>query len=100
MLGQEDRWINYHERLTKSSANVVGAKPSEVVIMNALTVNIHLLLVSFYRPKKDRYKIIIEKGAFPSDQYAIESQLEFHGYDKKDALIEIEPFKGKEVIEA
>ena len=99
VLGQEDRWINYHERLTKSSANVVGAKPSEVVIMNALTVNIHLLLVSFYRPKKDRYKIIIEKGAFPSDQYAIESQLEFHGYDKKDALIEIEPFKGKEVIE-
>ena len=99
VLGQEDRWINYHEKLTESSANVVGAKPSEVVIMNALTVNIHLLLVSFYRPKKDRYKIIIEKGAFPSDQYAIESQLKFHGYDKKDALIEIEPFKGKEVIE-
>ena len=99
VLGQEDRWINYHERLTESSANVVGAKPSEVVIMNALTVNIHLLLVSFYRPKKNRYKIIIEKGAFPSDQYAIESQLKFHGYDKKDALIEIEPFKGKEVIE-
>ena len=99
VLGQEDRWINYHERLTESSANIVGAKPSEVVIMNALTVNIHLLLVSFYRPKKNRYKIIIEKGAFPSDQYAIESQLKFHGYDKKDALIEIEPFKGKEVIE-
>ena len=99
VLGQEDRWINYHEKLTESSANVVGAKPSEVVIMNALTVNIHLLLVSFYRPKKDRYKIIIEKGAFPSDQYAIESQLKFHGYDKKDALIEIEPLKGKEVIE-
>ena len=99
VLGQEDRWINYHERLTESSANIVGAKPSEVVIMNALTVNIHLLLVSFYRPKKDRYKIIIEKGAFPSDQYAIESQLKFHGYDKKDALIEIEPLKGKEVIE-
>ena len=99
VLGQEDRWINYHERLTESSANIVGAKPSEVVIMNALTVNIHLLLVSFYRPKKDRYKIIIEKGAFPSDRYAIESQLKFHGYDKKDALIEIEPLKGKEVIE-
>jgi len=99
VLGQEDRWINYHERLTNSSASVVGAKASEVVIMNALTVNIHLLLVSFYRPKKNRYKIIIEKGAFPSDQYAVESQLEFHGYDKKDALIEIEPIKGKEVID-
>jgi kynureninase len=99
VLGQEDRWINYHERLTNSSASVVGAKASEVVIMNALTVNIHLLLVSFYRPKKKRYKIIIEKGAFPSDQYAVESQLEFHGYDKKDALIEIEPIKGKEVID-
>jgi len=99
VLGQEDRWINYHERLTNSSASVVGAKASEVVIMNALTVNIHLLLVSFYRPKKNRYKIIIEKGAFPSDQYAVESQLEFHGYDKKDALIEIEPIKGREVID-
>jgi len=99
VLGQEDRWINYHERLTNSSASVVGAKASEVVIMNALTVNIHLLLVSFYRPKKKRYKIIIEKGAFPSDQYAVESQLEFHGYDKKDALIEIEPIEGKEVID-
>jgi len=99
VLGQEDRWINYHERLTNSSASVVGAKASEVVIMNALTVNIHLLLVSFYRPKKNRYKIIIEKGAFPSDQYAVESQLDFHGYDKKDALIEIEPIKGKEVID-
>ena len=99
VLGQEDRWINYHERLTNSSASVVGAKASEVVIMNALTVNIHLLLVSFYRPKKNRYKIIIEKGAFPSDQYAVESQLEFHGYDKKDALIEIEPIEGKEVID-
>lgn len=99
VLGQEDRWINYHERLTNSSASVVGAKASEVVIMNALTVNIHLLLVSFYRPKKNRYKIIIEKNAFPSDQYAVESQLEFHGYEKKDALIEIEPIKGKEVID-
>jgi len=99
VLGQEDRWINYHERLTKSSAKLVGAKPSEVVIMNALTVNIHLLLVSFYKPNKNRYKIIIEKGAFPSDQYAIESQLKFHGYDIKDALIEINPMEGKEIIE-
>lgn len=96
--GQENRWIDYHERLTEPSANLVGAKPSEVVIMNALTVNIHLLLVSFYRPTKKRFKIIIEKDAFPSDQYAIDSQINFHGFDKKEALIEIEPRIGEKII--
>ena len=98
VLGQENRWINYHEKLAVPSANIVGAKPSEVVIMNALTINIHLLLVSFYRPTNKKYKIIIEKGAFPSDQYAVESQLKFHGFNKKDALIEVEPQKGSEII--
>lgn len=73
-------WLPYHEFLTEPMARIVGAKPIETVIMNALTVNLHLLLVSFYRPTPERYKIVIEKGAFPSDQYAVESQLRFHGY--------------------
>jgi kynureninase len=97
--GQENRWIKYHEKLALPSANIVGAKSSEVVVMNALTINIHLLLVSFYRPTKERYKVVIEKGAFPSDQYAIDSQLHFHGLNKQDALIEIQPQEGREIIQ-
>lgn len=72
-------WLPYHEFVTEPLARVVGAKPIEVVAMNSLTVNLHLLMVSFYRPTTERYKIVIEKGAFPSDQYAVESQLRFHG---------------------
>ena len=71
VLGQEERWIGYHERLTDSTAKLVGALSSEVVVMNALTVNIHLLLISFYQPKESKYKVIIEKDAFPSDYYAV-----------------------------
>ncbi len=71
-------WLPYHEFVTEPLARVVGAKPVEVVAMNSLTVNLHLLMVSFYRPTAERYKIIIEKGAFPSDQYAVESQILFH----------------------
>ncbi|MGD9590503.1 MAG: kynureninase [Pyrinomonadaceae bacterium] len=73
-------WLPYHEFVTEPLARLVGALPGEVVAMNSLTVNLHLLMVSFYRPTGDRYKIIIEKGAFPSDQYAVESQLRFHGF--------------------
>ena len=98
VLGQEARWIDYHERLTKTSANLVGGKETEVVIMNALTVNIHLLLISFYNPDKNRIKILIEKDAFPSDQYAIQSQIEFHGLEVADTLIEIGPRKGEKII--
>ena len=95
VLGQHLRWEQYHERLTKSSARLVGAESTEVVVMNALTVNLNLLLVSFYRPDRIRNKIIIEKGAFPSDQYAVESQINFHGYDPRECLIELEPREGE-----
>lgn len=98
VLGQEERWIAYHERLTRPFANLVGCKETEVVAMNALTVNIHLLLISFYNPNKKRIKILMEKDAFPSDQYAIQSQIEFHGFETKDALIEIAPREGEKVI--
>ncbi|HMQ02974.1 MAG TPA: kynureninase [Pyrinomonadaceae bacterium] len=84
-------WLPYHEFVTASLARLVGAKPVEVVAMNSLTVNLHLLMVSFYRPTLERYKIVIEKGAFPSDQYAVESQLKFHGSDPRSSLIELTP---------
>lgn len=77
-LHARNPWLPYHEFVTEPLARVVGAKPIEVVAMNSLTVNLHLLMVSFYRPTPDRYKIVIEKGAFPSDQYAVESQISFH----------------------
>ncbi|MFL2982907.1 MAG: kynureninase [Candidatus Neomarinimicrobiota bacterium] len=98
VLGQDSRWIAYHEKLTKASANLVGANNSEVVVMNALTVNIHLLLISFYQPDNKKYKILMEKNAFPSDQYAIQSQIQFHGYDINDALIEIGPHKDEKIL--
>lgn len=91
-------WLPYHEFLTENYAKIVGAKPSEVVAMNTLTVNLHLLMVSFYTPSKERYKIIIEGGAFPSDQYAVKSQIEFHGLDVDDALIELTPREGEETL--
>ncbi|MEM6344175.1 MAG: kynureninase [Bacteroidota bacterium] len=86
-------WMPYHEFLTESMARVVGAKPIEVVVMNTLTVNLHLMMVSFYRPTNERYKILIEKGAFPSDQYAVKSQIAFHGFDPEEALLEL-PYEG------
>ena len=87
-------WFSYHHFFEKE-ANVVGAKKDEVVVMNNLTVNLHLLLVSFYRPSSKRYKIIMEAGAFPSDMYVIESQVKHHGYEYDDAVIELEPRKGE-----
>ena len=98
LLGQHSRWENFHERLIKNTARLVGAQPSEVVVMNALTVNIHLLLVSFYQPNENRKKIIIEEGTFPSDQYAIKSQIKFHGFDPQDTLIELSPRKGETTL--
>lgn len=87
-------WMFYHKELKKLMAPIVGAQPAEVCPMNTLTVNLHLLMVSFYQPKGKRYKIIMEGGAFPSDQYAIESQVRFHGFDPKDAIIEVHPKEG------
>ncbi len=91
-------WMPYHEFLTEAMAKIVGAKPIEVVIMNTLTTNLHLLMVSFYQPMKTKYKIVIESDAFPSDRYAVESQLDFHGFDTKEGLVEWKPRKGEELL--
>lgn len=88
-------WLPYHENITESFARLVGAKDSEVVAMNTLTVNLHLLLVSFYRPTKKRYKILIENNAFPSDKYAVDSQARFHGFDPKHTVVELRPRAGE-----
>ena len=95
-LHAKNPWLAYHEFVTEPMARVVGAKPIETVVMNSLTVNLHLLMVSFYRPTKERYKIVIEKGAFPSDQYAVASQLRFHGFE--NALIELAPREGEATL--
>lgn len=84
-------WMDYHEFVRDGLAAVVGAKPSEVVAMNSLTTNLHLMMVSFYRPTMERPAILIEAGAFPSDRHAVESQIRFHGFDPADALIELTP---------
>lgn len=87
----QNPWLSYHELLTDKMAKIVGAMPEETVMMNQLTVNLHLLMVSFYRPTTQRFKILCEAKAFPSDQYALQSQLNFHGYSTSDALIEVAP---------
>ena len=91
-------WMPYHEFLEKAMANVVGAHPHEVVVMNTLSVNLHLMMVSFYRPTSSRYKIVIEKDAFPSDRYAVASQIRFHGYDEHTSIIELKAREGEVCI--
>ena len=91
-------WMPYHRLLTDQAARLVGAKPSEVVVMNSLTVNLHLMMVSFYRPTKARHKIVVEAGAFPSDQYAVKSQIGFHGFDPATSLIELRPREGEDFL--
>ncbi len=91
-------WMPYHEFLTEQTARLVGAKPIEVVAMNSLTVNLHLLMVSFYRPTPRRYKIVTEANAFPSDQYAVKSQIKFHGFDPAASLVELSPRLGETAI--
>ena len=91
-------WLRYHEFLTESMAKVVGAKPIEVIVMNTLTANLHFMMVSFYKPTKTRYKILIESDAFPSDKYAVESQLRHHGFDDKEGLILWKPRKDEDLL--
>ena len=98
-------WLYYHKQFCESSAELVGALPHEVVVMNSLTVNLHLAMVSFYRPTKQKFKIIMEVGAFPSDQYAVESQVDFHSnkggeplFDAESAIIEVKPKEGEALL--
>lgn len=91
-------WMYYHKFLTPQTARLVGALPHEVVVMNTLTVNLHLAMVSFYRPTAQRFKIIMEAGAFPSDQYAVESQVRWHGFEPEKAIVEIAPKPGSDTL--
>jgi kynureninase len=91
-------WLHYHEMFPSLLSNIVGCEEHEVVVMNQLTVNLHLLMVSFYRPTAQKFKIICEEKAFPSDQYALESQVRYHGFDPKEAIIEIKPRDGEHTI--
>lgn len=91
-------WMPYHRLLTEQTARLVGAKPIEVVVMNSLTVNLHLMMVSFYRPTPQRNKIVIEGSAFPSDQYAVKSQMQYHGFEPANSLIELKPRPGEDLL--
>ncbi len=92
-------WYSYHEPLQEPLARVVGARPSEVVAMNSLTTNLHLLMTTFYRPTNRRYKILIEAGAFPSDLYAVQSQALLHGFDPREAIIQAAPHEGEHTLD-
>jgi kynureninase len=94
----ERPWFSYHEQLTEKAAKIVGAKSKEVVITHSLTTNLHLLMVSFYRPTGKRTKILCEAKAFPSDQYALESQVKFHGLDLNEHLVEVHPRTGEHTL--
>jgi kynureninase len=91
-------WWDYHERFSNPLSQIVGAKPSEVTVMNTLTVNLHLLMVSFYRPSTKKFKIVCEEKAFPSDQYLIQSQVQFHGFLPEEAIVEVKRREGEHNI--
>jgi kynureninase len=91
-------WMPYHEIFPKQLSKIIGCKENEVVVMNQLTINLHLLLVTFYQPTKEKFRIVCEAKAFPSDQYAMESQVRFHGFDPADAIIEVAPREGEFTI--
>src|ERR1043166_1520769 len=88
-------WYTYHEALREPTARLVGAKSSEVICMNSLTVNLHLMMATFYRPTRSRFKILMEEPAFPSDTYAIKTQIAHHGLDPRDALVLARPRKNE-----
>ena len=94
----ENPWISYHEKLKQNTAGLVGAKASEIAVMNTLTVNIHLLMVSFYNPTKERFKIICEHGAFPSDLYVMASQAKFRGFNPDEVIVELKPRDGEHTL--
>ena len=96
--GPLEPWFSYHELFTDRGARLVGAQPGEVVAMGSLTTNLHLLMVSFYRPTSSRHRIVIERGAFPSDRYAVMSQARFHGYDPVETVIELAPRAGEDTL--
>jgi len=91
----EKPWWDYHERFSNPLSKIVGAKPSEVSVMNTLTVNLHMMMVSFYNPTSTRFKIICEEKAFPSDQYMFQTQVKFHGLDPKDVIVEVKRREGE-----
>src|SRR5439155_24239059 len=94
-LKEKTPWYSYHETLRKPAARLVGAQPIEVICMNSLTVNLHLMMATFYRPTKSRFKILMEDPAFPSDTYAIKTQIVHHGFEPKEALLLARPRKGE-----
>jgi len=93
-------WYSYHETFREAGARLVGARPGEVVIMNSLTVNLHLMMTTFYRPTRERHKILVEADPFPSDLYAVQSQLRLHGYDPAEALLFAAPAAGERALRA
>lgn len=101
VLGYHDAgsdWLNLHERLAPTLASLAGARPAEVVAMNSLTINLHLLMASFYRPTRERHVILVEQGAFPSDRYAVASQLGWHGLDGAGSLVQLAPRPGEQLL--
>jgi kynureninase len=97
-LGAATPWYTYHETLREPAARLVGARPNEVICMNSLTVNLHLMMATFYRPTKTRCKILMEEPAFPSDTYAIKTQIAHHGFDPKEALVLARPRDGEFIV--
>ena len=97
-LGARTPWYSYHETLREPAARLVGAQPNEVICMNSLTVNLHLMMATFYRPTKSRFKIVMEDPAFPSDTYAVKSQIVHHGFDPKEALVLARPREGEFIV--
>src|SRR5438132_2871839 len=93
-LDAKTPWYTYHETLREPMARLIGAKPIEVICMNSLTVNLHLMMATFYRPTKSRFKILMEEPAFPSDTYAIKTQIIHHALDPQHALVPVRPRKG------